>query len=160
MNNDDLWNFALACYAEPGAEKACLELQALGLDVCLLLTCAWLETRGVGQNVQRLEELKQLSLDWQRAVVAPLRSLRQAWREQAATDTELAGLRKRIKTLELDAERVQLDRLQRATQCWRTEDDANDWLNPLCTGIDGDPCALLDVLRRAASTQLDAGGAD
>ncbi|HAW24775.1 MAG: TIGR02444 family protein [Gammaproteobacteria bacterium] len=158
MNNDDLWNFALACYAEPDAEKACLELQALGLDVCLLLTCSWLEIRGVRQNAQRLEQLKQLSLDWQREVVVPLRSLRLAWREQAATDTELEGLRKCVKRLELDAERVQLDRLQQATQHWRTEDGSDDWLNQLSTSVDGDARALLNVLRRAA-TQLDAGGA-
>ncbi len=159
MNNDELWNFALACYAEPGVEKACLELQALGVDVCLLLTCVWLEIRGVHQNAQRLEELKQLSKDWQSAVVLPLRNLRQAWREQAAIDTELASLRQRVKTLELDAERTQLDRLQQATQHWLREDGSNNWLNQLCTGIDGDPDALLIVLRRAAS-QLDAGGAD
>ncbi|MEL7560422.1 TIGR02444 family protein [Stutzerimonas chloritidismutans] len=159
MNNDDLWSFALACYAEPGVEKACLELQALGLDVCLLITCTWLEIRGVRQSAHRLEELKQLSLDWQRTVVVPLRSLRLAWREQAATDTELDGLRKCVKRLELDAERVQLDRLQQATQHWRTEDGSDDWLNQLSTSVDGDARALLNVLRRAA-TQLDAGWAD
>ncbi|AZZ43889.1 TIGR02444 family protein [Pseudomonas sp. Choline-3u-10] len=159
MNNDELWNFALACYAEPGVEKACLELQALGMDVCLLLACVWLEIRGIQQNAQRLEELKQLSKDWQSAVVLPLRNLRQAWREQAAIDTELASLRQRVKTLELDAERTQFERLQQATQHWLREDGSNNWLNQLCTGINGDPDALLTVLRRAAS-QLDAGGAD
>lgn len=159
MKNDDLWDFALACYAEPGVEKACLELQALGMDVCLLLACTWLETRGVRQNAQRLEALKQLSKEWQSAVVLPLRNLRQAWREQAATDTELAGLRKRVKTLELDAERTQLNRLQRAAQHWLPEKGSNDWLNPLCAGVADDPSALLNVLRRAAS-QRGAGGAD
>ena len=159
MNNDELWNFALACYAEPGVEKACLELQALGMDVCLLLACVWLEIRGIQQNAQRLEELKQLSKDWQSAVVLPLRNLRQAWREQAAIDTELASLRQRVKTLELDAERTQFERLQQATQHWLREDGSNNWLNQLCTGINGDPDALLTVLRLAAS-QLDAGGAD
>lgn len=158
MKNDDLWNFAVACYAEPGVEKACLELQALGLDVCLLLACSWLETRGARWDAQRLEALKQLSKDWQSAVVLPLRNLRQAWREQAAGDTELADLRRRVKTLELDAERTQLDRLQRVTQHWLAEDGSDDWLNQLCAGVDGDPRALLNVLRRAAS-QLDTGGA-
>ncbi|MCQ4321024.1 TIGR02444 family protein [Stutzerimonas stutzeri] len=158
MKHDDLWTFALACYAEPGVEKACLELQALGMDVCLLLACVWLEIRGVQHNAQRLEELKQLSADWQSAVVLPLRNLRQAWRQQAAIDTELASLRQRVKTLELDAERTQLERLQQATQHWLREDGSNNWLNQLCTGVDGDPGALLTVLRRAAS-QLDAGGA-
>ncbi|WP_407294700.1 TIGR02444 family protein [Stutzerimonas zhaodongensis] len=159
MKRDDLWNFALACYAEPRVEKACLDLQALGMDVCLLLACAWLEARGVPHNAQRLEELRRFSIDWQATVVAPLRNLRQAWREQAVMDTELADLRKRVKTLELDAERIQLERLQQATQRWPAMKGSNDWLDQLGMGVDADAYALLDVLRRAAS-QLDAGGAD
>ena len=140
MNNDELWNFALACYAEPGVEKACLELQALGMDVCLLLACVWLEIRGIQQNAQRLEELKQLSKDWQSAVVLPLRNLRQAWREQAAIDTELASLRQRVKTLELDAERTQFERLQQATQ---------HWLRPRCIADRAAPCSFSAGCRRS-----------
>ena len=30
----DLWNHALALYARPGVEAACLDLQTLGGDVC------------------------------------------------------------------------------------------------------------------------------
>jgi len=160
MNNDDLWNFALACYAKPGVESACLDLQALGFDVCLLLACSWLEIRGVRHDTQRMEQLNQLSLDWQGTVVIPLRSLRNEWRERAATDTALADFRKRVKTLELDAERIQLDRLQLTAQHWRKEGGAHDWLDQLGAGVEGDHCALLDVLRRAASAQLDAGVED
>ena len=43
----DLWNFALELYAREGVEQACLELQETGSDVCLLLTGAWLQRRGV-----------------------------------------------------------------------------------------------------------------
>ncbi|CDM38827.1 hypothetical protein PPSAL_0210 [Ectopseudomonas oleovorans] len=43
----DLWNFALELYARAGVEQACLELQDTGSDVCLLLTGAWLQRRGV-----------------------------------------------------------------------------------------------------------------
>ena len=43
----DLWNHALALYARPGVEEACLGVQALGGDVCLLLCATWLQARGV-----------------------------------------------------------------------------------------------------------------
>lgn len=157
-NDDDLWTFALACYAAPGVEKACLDLQAMGADVCLLLSGAWLEIRGVTCNEQRLRQLKQLSRDWQQEVVAPLRSLRLCWGEQTANDAALANLRERIKTLELDAERIQLDRLQQASGGWPAGKGPGQWLERLCAGLQGEPRASLQLLRRAAQAQLEAPG--
>lgn len=72
----DLWNYALALYARPGVEAACLELQALGGDVCLLLCATWLQARGVAVLGERAQALQELAEPWQRDVVAPLRSLR------------------------------------------------------------------------------------
>ena len=43
----DLWDFAQRLYARPGVESACLHLQEVGADVCLLLTAGWLGGRGV-----------------------------------------------------------------------------------------------------------------
>lgn len=154
MKRDDLWSFALSCYRQPGIEAACLELQAAGADVCLLLTGAWLECRGVACDVARLRQLKDLSDDWRAMVVAPLRTLRQSWRQQAATDYELAELRERVKALELDAEHIQLQRLQSATQHWPKGNEPANWLDPLCAGLSGEKQARLEALRRAAASQL------
>ena len=76
----DLWNFALELYARPGVEQACLELQDAGCDVCLLLTAAWLQGRGVRCLDERLRALTELAGPWQREVVSPLRQTRRHWR--------------------------------------------------------------------------------
>ncbi|WP_217477418.1 TIGR02444 family protein [Stutzerimonas stutzeri] len=157
MTDDDLWSFALACYAQPGVEDACLELQAAGADVCLLLTAAWLEHRHAPCNEERLERLTSISTDWQALVVTPLRTLRQRWRLQAATDDALANLRMQVKQLELDAERVQLQRLASVAQHWLAGSGSSNWLEPLCSGLTGETRAAVQRLRHAARVQPAAG---
>lgn len=81
--NTDLWNHALALYARPGVEAACLDLQAQGGDVCLLLCATWLQAREVAVLDERAQALRDVAEPWQRDVVSPLRSLRQQWRSAA-----------------------------------------------------------------------------
>ena len=150
MTNDDLRQFALACYAQPGVESACLELQAAGADVCLLLAGAWLERRAIACTVERMAQLRKVADEWQAEVTTPLRSLRQAWRESAKSDGALRALRERVKQLELDAEYIQLDRLQQVTRPWPAEQKSVDWLAVICAPLGGDVCAPLEKLRRAA----------
>jgi uncharacterized protein (TIGR02444 family) len=157
MKHDDLWTFALAFYAQPGVEMACLELQAAGTDVCLLLAGIWLEQRGAAYDEARLKQLTAISDDWRARVVAPLRSLRQSWRQQAALDDELADLRTRIKALELDAEQVQLRRLQSAAQQWPASSGSIDWLDRLCADLNREAYSAVQTLRHAAANQLAAG---
>ncbi|MFC3607638.1 TIGR02444 family protein [Stutzerimonas tarimensis] len=127
----DLWRFASACYAQPGIEALCLEQQARGADVCILLCGAWLERRGVGFDSARMEELIDLADDWQQRVIRPLRQHRQAWKEPAQADAELALLRERLKSLELEAERVLLARLERLTRPWPSGKGESAWLDRL-----------------------------
>lgn len=141
----DLWNFALELYARAGVEQACLELQEAGNDVCLLLTGAWLQRRGVRCLDERLQALQALAGPWQRVVVTPLRQVRQDWRANASQDAELAALREQVKKLELQAERILLDRLQALAENWPDEAGDNDWLVRLAEGNS----AALQVLRGA-----------
>lgn len=141
----DLWNFALELYARAGVEQACLELQEAGNDVCLLLTGAWLQRRGVRCLDERLQALQALAGPWQREVVTPLRQVRQDWRANASQDAELAALREQVKKLELQAERILLDRLQALAENWPDEAGDNDWLVRLAEGNS----AALQVLRGA-----------
>lgn len=143
----DLWNFALELYARPGVENACLELQDSGCDVCLLLTCAWLERRGARCLDERLSALRALADPWQRSVVSPLRQTRREWRTAASQDAELAVLRERIRNLELQAEKVLLERLQAAAEGWTGEDARSDWLHRLS----GKDSVALQVLRDAVA---------
>ncbi|MDQ7983509.1 TIGR02444 family protein [Pseudomonas sp. G34] len=128
----DLWTFATTLYARPGVEAACLELQAAGADVCLVLCGLWLDSRGVAYDPEREGQLRRLAEPWQREVVVPLRALRQGWCEAALADTELAALRQQVKQLELQAERTQLERLQGLSSTWPTDGPARrTWLDEL-----------------------------
>lgn len=158
MKHDDLWSFALACYAQPGVETACLKLQAAGADVCMLLTCAWLEYHEITYDDARLQQLQRISDEWRTLVVAPLRTLRLAWRQPAVEDAELAGLRAQVKSLELDAEHVQLRRLQSATQGWPISGESADWIAQACAKLAPDTLTSIETLRNAASAQLAAEG--
>ncbi|WP_313516306.1 TIGR02444 family protein [Pseudomonas sp.] len=129
----DLWSFALARYARPCVENACLTLQAEGADVCLLLCGAWLGARGVACTAARVEQLKALATPWQTEVVAPLRWLRQRWKADAAGDASLAELRDQAKALELQAEHELLRRLESVSAVWPQDagETTQEWLRAL-----------------------------
>ena len=139
----DLWNFALELYARAGVEQACLELQEAGGDVCLLLTGAWLQRRGVRCLDERLQALQALAGPWQREVVTPLRQTRRNWRTAATQDAALTALREQIKKVELQAERVLLERLQALAENWPDGEAEDDWLSALA----GQESAALQLLR-------------
>ncbi len=141
----DLWNFAFELYARPGVEHACLELQEAGCDVCLLLTGAWLQRRGVRCLDERLRALRDVAVPWQREVVSPLRQLRRDWRSAAGQDAAMASLREQVKQLELHSERVLLERLQALAEPWPSEAGDHDWL----THLGRQDSAALHVLRGA-----------
>lgn len=138
----DLWSFALSTYARPGVEAACLRLQAHGADVCLLLCGAWLEQRAVAVTAERIEALKQIAEPWQAQVVGPLRRVRMQWRAMAQQDEDLAGLRERVKALELEAERQLLARLETLARMWPTGEAKGhqQWLE----GLAAEDAANLD----------------
>lgn len=157
----DLWRFAIEIYARPGVEPACLELQAQGADVCLLLCAAWLEKRRSRPSDERVAQLRALAQPWQHDVVQPLRTLRQQWRTQAATDGPLADLREQIKALELTAERLQLERLQGIGEGWPEDEDsvAQQWLERVApTSVNHH--GALQVLRAAAMRTQEAVDGD
>lgn len=155
----DLWTFVLACYARPGIEDACLQLQTAGADVCLLLCGAWLEARGIACTQPRVEQLRADAESWQSEVVKPLRDLRTGWRAAAAEDHELAALRKAVKALELEAEKTLLSRLQQASEKWPAGASQSGWLERLAPTTNRDYEPSLKRLRMAAAeAQLSLAG--
>ena len=129
-----LWNFALGLYARPGIEQACLRLQdEHGEDVCLLLCGAWLGERGAACTPARCLQLREIAADWQREVITPLRELRRRWKTMAGEDTGLVVLRQRLATLEQDAERELLQRLEVLGASWpdRESGATPHWLTAL-----------------------------
>lgn len=150
----DLWNHALALYGRPGVETACLALQDLGGDVCLLLCATWLQARRVAVDEARIKALRGLAEPWQGQVVGPLRELRQRWRNQAHDDSALATLRMQVKAMELEAEKVLLTRLQACSQLWPADPGgaSGDWLDALAPANAQGHGALLRL--RAAARGL------
>ena len=129
--HSDLWNHALALYSRPGVETACLSLQAMGGDVCMLLCGTWLQGRHVAPEPARVAALRELAEGWQQEVVQPLRELRQRWRDEAMRDADLAVLREQVKKLELEAERTLLKRLETLARTWprSSQVSVGDWLD-------------------------------
>lgn len=152
--SSDLWSFSLSTYARPGVEPACLQLQAQGANVCLLLCAAWLGQRGVTCNAQRLQELRGVADAWDFDVVRPLRDLRTQWKVTATKDADLHGLREAVKALELQAERHLLLRLERSAQSWPQNDgaDLSAWLEGVTAGAAHLDRDTLHQLRVAVSS--------
>lgn len=150
--HDDLWSFALDLYARPGIEPACLQLQAEGGNVCLLLCGAWLGARNVACVSERVVQLQALGAPWHAQVVQPLRELRQQWRAQAMEDAGLKQLREAIKALELTAERQLLGRLHDLACAWPPagEPSIMAWLRALLPAAAAQDHLALQVLRAAA----------
>lgn len=102
-----LWSFSLAVYARPGVAAACLDLQdRLGQDVNLLLFAAWAGRDCAARlTAEDLDRIDGAVAGWRDGMVRPLRALRRQ------AKTEDPALYKRLKAAELEAERVQQDRL-------------------------------------------------
>lgn len=106
-----LWDQALALYARPGVEAACLALQdQAGVDVCELLWACWLERHGLTPDDDAPTHLAPIRA-WQAEMTRPLRDRRRALKELALTDPTLAELRQALQRAELLAERETLRRL-------------------------------------------------
>ena len=151
----DLWSFTLDFYAQPGVEQACLTLQASGANVCALLCGVWLDQHRVRFDQQHAAQIGQLASGWDVQVVKPLRELRTHWKPLAVADRELGALRDRLKTLELDAERELLARLERVVAERESGQDTQSgdvWLIALAgQAANLAPDALQTLLRAGTS---------
>ncbi|MGP8291002.1 TIGR02444 family protein [Vreelandella zhanjiangensis] len=108
-----LWDFALAFYAEPGIESACLTLQdTLDVDVCELLMHSWLFVHGLEALPRALAVQREERNLWQRDITQVLRHLRRTLKPQALQSSSISALRKTIQQAELQAERENLQRWQ------------------------------------------------
>ncbi|MBY6266189.1 TIGR02444 family protein [Azospirillum sp. 412522] len=107
MSANPFWDFSLAVYGRPGVPACCLALQdRRGVDVNVLLFAAWAGLEcGVRLSADDLARIDGAVAGWREEVVRPLRVLRR--RAKAEDD----AFYRRMKAAELEAERVQQDRL-------------------------------------------------
>lgn len=145
-----LWEFANRVYADPRVAAACLRAQdEHALDVNLLLFAAWLAMRRVDLDLAAAEGAAAHVAAWHREVVVPLRRTRRRWRDGEPP----AGTYEALKSLELEAERHELE----ALEVLAAEDPA---LPGSERGSAADsPAALEARLRANLRSAVEAGGA-
>lgn len=105
----DLWNFSLKVYAQDGVPAECLHLQDVhGIDVNLLLFCAWLgAVREISVSSRDIAAALDIVKNWNSEIVTKIRDVRRALKP---LDAE--ALRDKIKAAEIDAERVEQTMLE------------------------------------------------
>ena len=103
------WRFSGEVYGRPGVAEACLALQDRhGLDVNLLLFCAWAGSCGRLLDGGDLGLLWLAVRPWQDEVVAPLRSARRWLKQQVSLPEDLGeAFREEVKAMELQAEMME-----------------------------------------------------
>ena len=118
MTGDNaFWIFSLRVYEAPGVEAECIAMQdGFGVDVNLLLFCAWLAIeRGIALTLDDLQHCERAARDWNARAVRPLRASRGALKGLAGAE----DIRSQVKILELTAERLEQEMLYAfAVQRW------------------------------------------
>ncbi|MGC1841242.1 MAG: TIGR02444 family protein [Pseudolabrys sp.] len=117
--DNDFWRFSLRVYDQEGVPNECLELQDLhGVNVNLLLFCAWIGPQAITLNRSDIEGATQIVAHWDAMVVRPLRSARQ----EMKADPDMAIVRARVKAMEIEAERIEQAMLFAHARCIRSAD--------------------------------------
>ena len=113
-NDTPFWRFSLNFYRQPGVAEACITLQDdCGVDVNLMLFLLWLAASGRQLSAEHIKQLDQAVRGWRELTIIPIRETRRKLKGAptlVAADKQEA-LRTKIKTIELEAERLQQEAL-------------------------------------------------
>jgi uncharacterized protein (TIGR02444 family) len=110
QQGSQFWRFSLRFYRQPEVADACIALQdGCGVDVNILLFLLWLATARRRVPLATAQELCAKAAAWRDDVVAPLRTLRRRLKDGSTLVERGAAelFRTRIKSIELEAERLQ-----------------------------------------------------
>ena len=116
MSDSAFWRFSLRFYAIPGVGPACIDLQdRCGVDVNVLLFLLFLADQGRAISREDAERIDAGMRSWREGVVVPLRAARRSLRTPIGSiDRDTAeALRANVKRIELEAERIQQETLER-----------------------------------------------
>lgn len=104
-----LWDFASDCYSRPGVAEICLHTQDVyAADINMVLAAAWLAAHDVQWERADVAALAHVCAEWRTQCLLPLRSVRRYLKHRTGADDMYA----RVKTLELEAERHQLQLIE------------------------------------------------
>ena len=105
QHQNEFWRFSLAVYGQHGVAQECLGLQdKFGLNINLLLFCAWLGRRGIAVTRDDLEGASRSISSWHDHVVRPLRGVR---RQMKLHHEDVSALRANVQHIEIEAEQVE-----------------------------------------------------
>jgi uncharacterized protein (TIGR02444 family) len=122
------WRFSIRFYAMPGVAPACIELQdRAGVDVNVLFFLLWNATQNRALSEQDVAAVERAIGPWRDGTVVPLRNVRRALKTPPpAMMAEAAeSLRNRVKSVELEAERLQQEALYHFAQSGRLGHNAS-----------------------------------
>jgi uncharacterized protein (TIGR02444 family) len=114
--SDSIWDFALAFYSQDGVQGDCLTAQdRFGLDINALIFALYRTRASTGFDAHQVVSLCEAMT---RTIVGPIRAARMALKSPpASVDASAAhALREKVKTAELDGERLTLEALTRLPQ--------------------------------------------
>ncbi len=115
--DNPFWRFSLKVYAAPGVKQECLTLQEeSGVNVNMLLYCAWRGSESEILSASTLERLSAAVQTWRTDIVLPLRQARNSLKRMNPADAEIKDLRSNILAVELRAEQIEQAMLFRATE--------------------------------------------
>jgi uncharacterized protein (TIGR02444 family) len=109
------WQFSLRFYALPDVAPACLALQdEANVDVNLLLLLLFLADNGRAVARDDVAHLDAAIAPWRAEVVEPLRALRRRLKTGIGEFPPSEPFRNMVKKVELEAERLEQGRLEKA----------------------------------------------
>ena len=114
QDTSPFWRFSLTLYRQQGVPSACITLQDdSGVDVNVMLYGLWLATQGRALSNTDMGKINDAVGSWRADVVVPLRGVRRILKEPAAlfAGSATQALRDKIKSIELESERLQQEAL-------------------------------------------------
>lgn len=104
--DNEFWRFSLLAYKQNEVAQECLALQeTLGININLLLFCAWVGAQGIVLSSENIEAASMVVATWHETIVRPLRKARQHIKPLSVG--ELEEFRSRLKDIELEAEKIE-----------------------------------------------------
>ncbi|MGB0466973.1 MAG: TIGR02444 family protein [Pontibacterium sp.] len=159
MNIDnDLWRYALTLYGQDKVEPACLQLQAAGLSINMLIFCIWLGLEGRTFEPDRLTRAGQ----WRAQITGPVRGIRYQVRDCKAQAAAWEPCYVALKKAEMACEQVEVALLCEAAFKMRAAEPGEvlilenlaRYLNGCTLDSDRQPVPALCTLLEAVLTKL------
>ena len=108
LNSDHFWQFACTLYAKPEQQTTLLALQnQQGKNVNLCLLLLYLDSLNLSINTQQLNELINVTSDFDTRALQPLRAARSYLKANQNTISDYATIRAELLSAELKLEKQQ-----------------------------------------------------